>query len=592
MKKTSYKYYFLALFLIGILYSCSVKKFIPEDELLYNGGNIKLIDTLDIKNKSGLQTELNGLLVPKPNTKFLGMRPGLYFYYKAQREKPGFINKFLNKKIGEEPVYFSDVEIPSTEDLIINRLDNNGFFNSRVTSEVKKDSSAQTAKVNYQVSLAQPYKLETFQLERDTLDSLAMYDAISASLSESIIEKDMRFNLDAMKAERQRIDTYLKDKGYYNFNSDFLLFEADTNRYDNRRFDLFLRLKKNVPEKSLVPYIIDEVNVYPNKTVKDEVIKDTTVVDSINFIQKEVFFKPKRLEPYLLIKPGDRYNPTLSKYTSRRLSSIGTYKFVNIQYKEKDSVADENGFRHLDAEIELSPLNKRSIRLELQGVTKSNNFTGPGLGVTYANRNLFKGGELLRISGNVGYEQQFFGGNRLGASSLQLGLNTSLTFPRLLFPIPIDTDGRFKYSIPKTKIDLGVDYLNRSQLYSLSSVSTSFGYIWAANRYVTHQLNPINVNYVSLSNTSEEFEQVLDENQFLRRSFDQQFIAGLTYSFTYNELVDADRIGSFYFNFNFDIAGNTIDLFAKENNDGVKTFLGLEYAQYAKLMSILGIITN
>ena len=233
------------------------------------------------------------------------------------------------------------------------------------------------------------------------------------------------------------------------------------------------------------------------------------------------------------------------------------------------------------SELFLSPLNKRALRLELQGVTKSNNFAGPGIGLTYSNRNIFKGGELFRLSTNFGYEKQFSSGGSEGSSSLQLGAKTSLTFPRLLFPINIDH--RFEYSIPKTKIELGYDYLNRTRLYRLNSLTATFGYIWTANRFVTHRLNPLNINYVSLGKTSEEFDNILDQNPFLRQSFEQKFIAGLTYSFTYNELSDQSKKGGFYTNVNFDIAGNILSLFGKENDEGSKSFLGLEYAQYAKL---------
>ena len=45
---------------------------------------------------------------------------------------------------------------------------------------------------------------------------------------------------------------------------------------------------------------------------------------------------------------------------------------------------------------------------------------------------------------------------------------------------------------------------------------------------------------------------------------------------------DASKIGAFYLKFNFDVAGNTIDLLANENSEGDRTFLGLKYAQYAK----------
>lgn len=90
---------FNAFFAVGgILQSCSVEKFIPEDKLLYEGATMDVTSDTVIKNQSGLESQLKGVLRPAPNGKVLGMRPGLYFYYKAQREKPGFINKFLNKK--------------------------------------------------------------------------------------------------------------------------------------------------------------------------------------------------------------------------------------------------------------------------------------------------------------------------------------------------------------------------------------------------------------------------------------------------------------------------------------------------------------
>src|SRR5699024_12025559 len=76
--------------------------------------------------------------------------------------------------------------------------------------------------------------------------------------------------------------------------------------------------------------------------------------------------------------------------------------------------------------------------------------------------------------------------------------------------------------------------------------------------------------------------QILDKNPFLRRSFEQQFIAGLMYSFSYNGLSATKKRGQLNFRFNFDMAGNTISLFGKEQPDGIETFLGLKYAQYVK----------
>src|SRR5690606_34961806 len=262
-------------------------------------------------------------------------------------------------------------------------------------------------------------------------------------------------------------------------------------------------------------------------------------VCSSDLINSEEFFKPKYLDPYITMQEGDLYNPETSRNTARRLSSIGAYKFVNIQYTEKDSLfSDSLGI--LEANIFLSPLNRRSLRAELQAVSKSNNFAGPGLALTYSNRNLFKGGETFNTTASFGYEMQAGGKGERGKKSIQLGLKNEIIFPRMLFPVKIDNNF-FKYAIPKTKTSLGVDYLNRTKLYALLSGTAQFGYSWQANRYVNHEIIPISINYTKLSNTTKEFDSILVVNPFLQRSFEQEFISGLYYSFTYNGMVDTQR---------------------------------------------------
>ena len=572
---------YLSLSLLLLISSCSVQKFLPEGKTLYTGSTINL-DAENKKNTSELKTKLNSAIDRNTNSKFLGMRLGLYFYYKSQGEKPGFINKFLNKQFGEDPYYFEDLNVDGTEDILNNRLENNGYFGSLINTDIQKDSLKKLTSIKFDIELSKPYRVKSYVLDKKMTDTLAIYDEMESSLKDTDIKNNSLFSLNQMKSERERIDTYLKERGYYNFNSEFLIFEADTNQYDNQKFDLYLRLKKKIPEKSLVPYVIDEVYIHTNRSISaEETSKDTTQYEGYNFIQNKVFFKPKRLKPYVLIKPNENYNPQDSRYTSRRLSSLRTYKFVEIDYKEKDSVNDADGKRHLKADIYLSPLNKRSLRFELQAVTKSNNFAGPNLSMVYSNRNVFQGGELLQLSATGGYEQQLFGktGDQ-GFSSIQLGLNASLLFPRLIFPI--DLSENFKYAMPKTKVSLGLDFLNRSNLYTLSSFSTFLGYIWEVNKYVTHELKPINIEYISLGNTSDEFEQILDNNAFLRRSFEQQFIAGLTYGFSYSEIENQLTDEGLFFGFNYDMAGNFLSLLDSQNTENRNTFLGQEFAQYIK----------
>jgi outer membrane protein assembly factor BamA len=553
-----------------------VKKYIPEDEFLYTGATLDVKTEADIKGLKDVKEELEGLLRPEPNSKFLGMYVGLWAHYKSTKENPGFINRFLNKKIGEEPVYFSEVTPNRTEDLILNRLENRGFFYSRAKSEVtRKDKFAEVA---YEASISEPYKLSEVEVERDSLE---IDKEIISLMNKTLLEEGSRFDLNTLNAERTRIDSALKAKGYYNFNSDYLIFEADTNISDSARiFKLYLRMKRNVPTSGSIPYTIDTINVFPNYSIDESGEKlDTTYLDGKNFIQGEDVFKPRLLNDYILIQKDQRYNPKLSRLSSNRLSSIGNYKFVNLRYEE---LASSDSLGHLKASFYLSPLTKRSVRAELLAVSKSNNFAGPALNLVYRNRNLFNGGETLNLTGRVGYEFQIAGGeDRKGLQSLELGLSADLIFPRVIFFVPIKE--KFSFSVPKTKMGVAVEYLSRSELYNLNSVSANYGYFWNANKYAYHEINPISLSVVNLSQTSPEFDEILDANPFLKRSFEQNFIAGINYTFNYNKLNDRFRTHGYFLSAGLDFAGNALNLIDKIGDKDDGKILGLEYAQYGKV---------
>src|SRR5690606_24435674 len=460
-------------------------------------------------------------------------------------------------------------------DLIRNRLENRGFFYNQVSSEIYRKNKL--AWVDYRAATSEPYSLDTLIVERD---SLPIDREIILSQKKTLIKKGRRFDLQRFKDERERLDSILKLKGYYNFNADYLIFEADTNDTDSlRNFRLYLRLKKNAPQTSLVPYVVDKIDVFPNYSIdEEETDTDTVQYNDKNFIQKGTVFKEELLDQYILIEKGKRYDPVASKLSSNRLSSIGNYKFVNLRYEEL-KMFDSTG--HLRAQFQLSPMTKRTLRTELMGVSKSNSFAGPALTVAYRNRNLFQGGEMLNVTATAGYEFQVGGGDRTGLQSFTLGLTGDLIFPRMLFVVPVHD--RFSYSVPKTKTGLGVEYLSRGGLYRLNSFFANFGYIWNANKYAYHEFNPISINLVNLTKTTPEFDEILDSNPFLKKSFEQNYILHLYVllfcKFFHGRFRSHDYLLSFCFYF-IENSDNDIDhLFGSAD----KKIIGLEYAQFGKI---------
>ncbi|WP_143961655.1 translocation and assembly module lipoprotein TamL [Litoribacter populi] len=566
--------FYIAFFTFFLLEACNVKKFIPEGEYLYTGSEIEFVREGEVKDFNQVTGRLNSLL-PEPNSTVLGQRIGLWAHYKGSQEKPGFINRFLKNRLGEEPVYLSDISATRTEQLLVNRMENMGYFFGRTSSEViRKDKFAE---VEFKAYLPTPYLIGGVQIDRD---SLPIEKEMKELLEESDLKPGDRFDLQKLQAERIRIDNELKTRGYYNFNSDYLIFEADSTGEGKKQMDLYLRLKNEAPERGIIPYRINEIKVFPNYSVlEDGDLLDTTIVKDKQYIQGNKVFKPHLLDEYILIQPGDIYNSTQSRLTRNRLSGIGNYRYVNVRFSEQDTLMDD-GFGTLDGNIYLSPVTKRALRAELQGLSKSNNFAGPGLQVSLQNRNLWNGGETLNLSAKIAYETQIAAGERQGLNSLELGLKADLIFPRVIFPIPINE--RFAYSVPKTKMSLGVEYLNRGDLYRLFSYMASYGYYWNQNRYVYHEINPISLSFVNMTNASPEFEAILDSNPFLRNSFEQQFIAGINYTFNYNQMVDAHRTHSIFVGTTIDIAGNGLNLASRALGGDPSTFFGLNYAQYAR----------
>lgn len=106
----------------------------------------------------------------------------------------------------------------------------------------------------------------------------------------------------------------------------------------------------------------------------------------------------------------------------------------------------------------------------------------------------------------------------------------------------------------------------------------------------------MDISYVQLGKSSKEFQQKLDKNQFLARSFDNQFIIGSRYSYTLNTQVNQERQSEFkereydrshfFFNGKIDIAGNFMNLVQntfhnEENGDPTKIF-GTPYSQFVR----------
>ena len=91
-----------------------------------------------------------------------------------------------------------------------------------------------------------------------------------------------------------------------------------------------------------------------------------------------------------------------------------------------------------------------------------------------------------------------------------------------------------------------------------------------------------------------EFDSVVSENIYIRKSFEEQFILGPKYEFTYNNTLNVRPV-NFLFQGGISTSGNVIDLFAglgKDPSERPYSFLNNIYSQYVKVSTDFRIYRN
>ncbi len=559
---------------IGLLISsCSVTKNVPVNDALFTGSKIEIVETqLPSKDKKNVLNELKTLPVPKPNKKFLWM-PFKLWMYNLGSEKG--IGKWIRNKFGEAPVLLSQVNENLNSQILDNYLENRGFFQDQVENEVIK--KGKKASIKYDIFTGPEYRIDSISFPTDSGE---LADAIRDTKTGTLIKPGTPFNLNAIIAERVRINSVLKDRGYYFFNDDYLLMESDTTAGHNE-VAMYLNIKKITPEEAKHPYRIKSVIIYPNY----ELSNDRQEVDSTSVLMKEGFLiidstqvlKPLVFESAMQFRPGDLYSRKNHNATLSRLISLGTFKFVKNRF---ETVVDSNNLR-LNTFYYLTPMRQKSFRFEVLGTSKTNNLIGSQVNVGWRHRNAFRGAEQFKINFFAGIELQI-NGNFANTNTYRIGGEASLSVPRFVVPfIKVKGTGEF---VPRTNILVGYEQLNRSTLYTLNSFKAQYGYSWKEYIRKEHQLNPISITYVNPINITQLYRDSTLRNPTLARITDRQFIIGSTYNYNYNQLLGSTNQTGLYFNGLLDIAGNILGLVTGANwktNDTIN-FLGSPFSQFVK----------
>ena len=533
MNKENYiVYLLLCLFLL----SCSTTKNLPEGAILYTGISKMEIQQPD-NSEAGRSTveEVEAALAYPPNNAFMGSSsvrvpfPFGLWVYNAFVNKEGKLSRWIFNKLAAKPVLISTVNPDVRVKVARNLLNEYGYFNGATAYELVPDKKdPRKAKIAYQVTMNPPYTIDSvyYVRMRNRVDSL-----LPRMSSERLLRKGDNFNVVRLQVERERIADMLRDHGYYYFRPEYMVYQADTTITPGK-VSLRVVPKEGMPRNALRPWKLGKVDFYLNG------YRNEPPTDSIRYKDLTIHYEGKlRVRPSVLynrlyFRPGDRYSQTQQERSQTALARLGTFRYSEFQYVPRDTMRRQDT---LDLRINTVYDLPLDGELELNVTAKSNDQIGPGAVFSVTKRNMFGGGETFGVKLRGSYEWQT--GNKLDAggskiNSYELGLSTTLTFPRLLFP----TLGKRDLNFPATTtFRLYADQMNRARFFKMLSFGGDASYEFQPSATSHHSVTPFKLAYNLLQHTTVEFDSIADNNKALMKSLQDQFVPSMSYTYTYDD---------------------------------------------------------
>ena len=352
----------LAAFLAVMAAGCSNTAYLAQGEKLYTGAHLTLEKKPGTPDDDVLEDQLEQLMLPEPNGTFLGL-----FHLKLWLYNIGLFGKSL----GEPPVLLSSVAPARVARRMYSLLQNKGYFQTEVSYTIQAEEK--TAEILYTAELLPPYRIGSVTVKGE---SSPLADSLRATMRETLLHPGDPYDLDTLAQERSRIDAALKERGFFHFAPEFLLFEADSSAGD-RNVDIALTVKKGIPPQATRIYTFGGLTVLSGYSLRRDSLAvpggDTVDVDGASYVDFDKKFEPAFIMRSIFLKRGQPYSRTNHDLTLNRLMNLGIFKFVNIRFVAADSA----GNPRLEPHIYLTSMSIKNVRFELEGVSKSNNLVGP-----------------------------------------------------------------------------------------------------------------------------------------------------------------------------------------------------------------------
>jgi outer membrane protein assembly factor BamA len=510
---------------------------------------------------------------------------------------------WLMRNLGEPPSYFTERDAQTNAAKMQKYLSDKGFFHARTAYKLDTLRRRQI-RVNYQIIENAGFYLRNikYEIADARVDSL-----VRNSLIVSKLKAGERFDLDNISGEKIRIESLLRDQGYYTFSRQYIpVTDLDTTRRATERLpgadtlhrpiDVYLQIL-NPPGRSEHPiYRIGDVEVRISPDELQPAIAPTTLDtvsrNGITYLLGGRNISSRLLDSKIRTRPGALYSQTNYRETQRSLFLLNQFKFVNLNFIDTTN-------RRLRTLITATPLDKYEATAE-SGVTvlyQGQGYPGGFGNLTFRVRNLFGGLETFETSLRYGIEAQtgFLidpNASRQVYKSQELGVTTSLIFPQILFPSKIRF-GFNKYN-PRTQISLGISNTIRPD-YQRSTLRATTAYNWQISptkqfNFLIADINLINAGSGTEDTISRAFYLQLDslrkQGSTIYLGFRRSFATGISLAYTYNTNTVGQNRRANFLRTVVESGGTTLNFFNDAQLRRIFSLTdstGLQYYKYFRL---------
>jgi hypothetical protein len=566
---TQLKVYSLFIIML-IIVSCSTTKHVPNGEYLLD--KVKINTEVNDISKD----ELSGYIRQKPNARVFGVfRMQLGIYNLSGNDTTKWINRTL-RKIGDEPVLLNRVQTKITMQQLTQLYKNKGYINTSVDTTITYKNKK--AKVDYHIKSNKPYRLGRYDVQIDN----ELLTVIAQDTSRSVIKPDMLFDTDVFEAERNRISSQFRELGYYNFNKELLIFNADSTLREHKvNVTLVLRDEAN---PRINPKAKNIFNCYKIRSVtylnRRDLSASSNTINTQKFdtIQSRGFtligdgtneIHINTLIHNTYLNPGTIYNDVSVEKTYSALNMLGAVKYVNISFKE----IDEN---NLDCQIVIVSSKTVSMSVEAEA-TFTDGFWGVRGNVGAVDRNFLRGAEMLSVQGSSALEWQ----NNVLAQ--EWGAQVGLRFPVFMMPfIGFETRRNLHAN---TELNSSYIYQFRPGEFTTINLGGGLKYRWLRTQFV-HNFEFANLSYVYFPSFSEEFRQTyLNTGRYNKYNYEDHFILRIGYSGSYTSFNAARPLHDYSTSrYSIESAGNLLyginNILGNTKTDGAYRIFNIRYAQY------------